>query len=432
MPIPADHPQRLVLNDEVHARPYAQVEAPERIAFLALFAPDGDAAPAEALGRLFERMGQTPPSLDQPHVTADFGAFRLKWERHSEFVSYTFFQHGAFDAPFSGSALDAVPADWLSALDGQTIVASRIAVMPAPGQLPAVWEIAQDFADHPIVGSAVAAGRAYAFTDFRIHSDRLSRFLLFDRALGRYQAGRVVQRLCEIETYRMMALLGFPVARRVGSEITLAERELSALTERMVQAGPADEPQLLNQLTRLAAAVERSVSVSNYRFSAAQAYYDLARNRIRELREERIPGLQTISEFMERRLAPAMNTCESVAKRQDELSARITRSSDLLRTRVDIEREQQNLEMLAQMNRRARLQLRLQQTVEGLSVAAITYYAVGLIGYIAKAAKSFGVHLDPNVVVGVSIPAVAVLVALGVHRIRKTVTRAAQDESGKS
>ncbi|MBI2226413.1 MAG: DUF3422 domain-containing protein [Betaproteobacteria bacterium] len=425
MPIPADHAQRLVLNDEVHARPYAQVEAPERISFVALLAADGGAGAADALARLFKRMDRPPPPLDASHVAADLGTFRLKWERHTEFTSYTFFQHGEFGAPFAANALDAVPADWLATLPGETIVATQVAVAKAPEQLPAVWEIAHRFADNPIVGSAIASGAASVFTDFRVHADRMSRFLLLDRGLGRYQTGRVVQRLLEIETYRMMALLALPVARRVGGEITAAERDLSALTERMAGAGAEDEPQLLNELTRLAAAVESSVSASKYRFGAAHAYYELTRNRIRELREERIPGLQTIGQFMERRLTPAMNTCESVAKRQDELSARIARSSDLLRTRVDIEREQQNLQLLAQMNRRAKLQLRLQQTVEGLSVAAITYYAVGLIGYLAKAAKSLGLHVDPDLVVGVSIPVVAVLVALGVRHIRKTVTRAA-------
>jgi len=425
MPIPADHAQRLVLNDEVHARPYAQVEAPERISFLALFAADSGAGATVALTHLFEQMGRPIPPLDAPHVSADLGAFRLKWERHTEFTSYTFFQRGEFGAPFAASALDAVPADWLATLPGATIVATQVAVAKAPEQLPLAWEIAHNFAENSIVGSAVASGAAYVFTDFRVHADRMSRFLLLDRGLGRYQTGRVVQRLLEIETYRMMALLALPVARRVGGEITAAERGLSALTERMAGAGAEDEPQLLNELTRLAAAVESSVSASKYRFGAAHAYYELTRDRIRELREERIPGLQTIGQFMERRLAPAMNTCESVAKRQDELSARIARSSNLLRTRVDIEREQQNLQVLAQMNRRAKLQLRLQQTVEGLSVAAITYYAVGLIGYVAKAAKSLGLHIDPDLAVGVSIPVVAVLVALGVRHIRRTVTRAA-------
>ena len=425
MPIPTDHAQRLVLNDEVHARPYAQVEAPERISFVALLAADGGAGAADALARLFKRMDRPPPPLDAPHVAADLGTFRLKWERHTEFTSYTFFQHGEFDAPFAANALDVVPADWLATLPGETIVATQVAVAKAPEQLPAVWEIAHRFADNPIVGSAIASGAASVFTDFRVHADRMSRFLLLDRGLGRYQTGRVVQRLLEIETYRMMALLALPVARRVGGEITAAERDLSALTERMAGAGAEDEPQLLNELTRLAAAVESSVSASKYRFGAAHAYYELTRDRIRELREERIPGLQTIGQFMERRLTPAMNTCESVAKRQDELSARIARSSDLLRTRVDIEREQQNLQVLAQMNRRAKLQLRLQQTVEGLSVAAITYYAVGLIGYLAKAAKSLGLHVDPDLAMGLSIPIVAVLVALGVRHIRKAVTRAA-------
>ena len=425
MLIPADHAQRLVLNDEVHARPYAQVEAPERVAFLALLSGDsGSGAAPHALARLFERMGRPVPRLDVPHVSADLGAFRLIWERHTEFASYTFFCRGDAGAPFASSALDAVPADWLEALPGETIVATQVAVAKAPGPIPAAREIAQSFADNPIVGAAVASGAACVFTDFRIHPDRMSRFLLLDRGLGRYQAGRIVQRLLEIETYRMMALLAFPVARRVGSEISAAERTLSALTERMAGAGTEDEPQLLNELTRLAASVERSVSASKYRFGAARAYHELTRDRIRGLREERIPGLQTIGEFMERRLAPAMNTCESMAKRQDELSARIARSSDLLRTRVDVEREQQNLQMLAQMNRRAKLQLRLQETVEGLSVAAITYYAVGLIGYLAKAAKSFGIHFEPDLVTGISIPIVAVLVMLGVRHIRKTVMRA--------
>ena len=92
--------------------------------------------------------------------------------------------------------------------------------------------------------------------------------------------------------------------------------------------------------------------------------------RIAELREGRVEGMPTLREFVERRLLPAMKTCETVARMQEGLSARISRASELLRTRVDIELERQNQELLAQMNRRAKLQLRLQETVEGLSVVA--------------------------------------------------------------
>ena len=122
---------------------------------------------------------------------------------------------------------------------------------------------------------------------------------------------------------------------------------------------------------------------------------------------------------MDHRLAPAMATCSSAEKRLLDLSERIARASDLLRTRVDIEREQQNQSLLASMNRRARMQLRLQQTVEGLSIAAISYYVVGLVGYAAKALKEAGVPLSVELVTGGSIPFVLLAIWLAVRRIRK-------------
>ena len=125
---------------------------------------------------------------------------------------------------------------------------------------------------------------------------------------------------------------------------------------------------------------------------------------------------------MERRLAPAMATCQSVAARQADLSTRIARRSALLRTRVDIELERQNQELLTQMNRRASLQLRLQETVEGLSVVAITYYGSQLVQYLAKGLqKSLVPALLPEIAAAVSIPAIAVIVALGIRRMRKAL-----------
>jgi uncharacterized membrane-anchored protein len=302
-------------------------------------------------------------------------------------------------------------------------VAAHVALLPGAEARPDIDAISPHFSGNTLAGAQVADGGAAAFTDFRIHEDGFSRFLLLDRGMGRRRAGRVLQRLLEIETYRMFALLAFPLAREVGARLAAAERDLAGITELMVTQGSADEPGLLDRLTKLAAAVESSVAASSYRFGAARAYYGLVMHRIAELREQRIPGIQTIDEFMQRRLAPAMSTCESVARRQAELSERVARASDLLRTRVDIVREMQNHELLASMNRRARLQLRLQETVEGLSVAAITYYLVGLVGYAAKALKSAGYAVDPEIAMGVAIPLVALLAALGIGYVRRTVTK---------
>jgi uncharacterized membrane-anchored protein len=214
-----------------------------------------------------------------------------------------------------------------------------------------------------------------------------------------------------------MALLALPIARRLAPQLLAMERALAALTEHIGRNDGTDE-KLLGDLTRLAADVERSLAASQYRFGASRAYHDLVRARIAELRERRLPGIQTIDEFMTRRLAPAMATCASVSQRLRDLSERVAQASGLLSTRVEIAREQQNQALLASMDRRARLQLRLQQTVEGLSVAAVSYYVVGLVGYGAKALKAGGLSVDPDLAVGAAIPVVVLLVAWAVRRVR--------------
>ncbi len=73
------------------------------------------------------------------------------------------------------------------------------------------------------------------------------------------------------------------------------------------------------------------------------------------------------------------------------------------------------------------MQVRLQSTVEGLSIIAITSYAVSLIGSIAQALKSAGWDVNPPVVIGVSIPIVLVIAAMGVRRIHKLIRKTADD-----
>ncbi|MEL6956779.1 MAG: DUF3422 family protein, partial [Pseudomonadota bacterium] len=202
------------------------------------------------------------------------------------------------------------------------------------------------------------------------------------------------------------------------------ERDLASIASEMTDQGDTDETILLEQLTSLQAAIEKSYTESQFRFSASAAYHALVNRRIEELREERRPDMQTLGEFTERRLAPAMATCTSAERRQAALSERVDRAAQLLSTRVDLSLERQNSDLLESMNRRVELQLRLQQTVEGLSIAAITYYIVGVIGYMAKGAAAAGLGVDANLVMGLAAPAVLALTALAVWRARQEITKA--------
>lgn len=426
--LPENHPQRFVLANEIHARPYEALETPERVSYLAVLVEAADREKEFAhVVALCERYGVHPPPPETIHFTAVLGPFRLKWERHTEFSSYTFFVRGRSPKPFAEPASGFVPAEWLASIPGRTMVAAHAKLLPAEGGPPAAQTLAEHFAGNVVAGAEIGEGVGLAFTDFRVHEDGFSRFVVYDRSFTPRQAGRMLQRLFEIETYRTMALLALPIARRASARLAANEQALATLTETISKQSGSDEA-LLDQLTRLAAEVESALATSQYRFGASRAYYELVNSRIVELRERRIPGLQTIEEFMARRLAPAMATCESVARRLFELSERIARTSNLLSTRVDIVREKQNHALLESMNRRARLQLRLQETVEGLSVAAITYYLVGLVGYGAKALATLGIRVNPELAMGIAIPVVAILAALGVRHIRRTVVRRHEGE----
>lgn len=430
LPLPgfALHPLRELLNDEFHARPPVPLRSPTLVSHL-VFTHDASTQ-QEELANL-QHLGEvaTGELLDQSeaHLVFAAQAFLLRWERHSEFSSYTVFR--ALAAGEGGnpaaSALEVLPASWLSAIPGQLIAATHVELYASREVSPESVRAGLTPTGRQVVAAQVADQAAWAFTDFMFDSG-FSRFLILDVALTQRQAGRTVQRLLEIETYRLLALLALPIAKEVGGWLQRAEAQLADLVDQIGQArSPADERRVLAALTGLAAEVEHSLARTAFRFGAARAYHDLVMQRIDELRELRVSGCPTFREMMQRRLLPAMQTCIAMAKRQDDLSDRLARSSELLRTRVDVELERQNQEQLAQMNQRARLQLRLQETVEGLSVVAITYYASQLVHYLAKGVKILLPALSPEIAAAVSIPLVAAFSILGIRRMRRRLRQEA-------
>jgi uncharacterized membrane-anchored protein len=439
-----NHALRVPLAAEVHSRPFLRLDAPESISHLAVyFRPDPASGASNArsqlaiLADLCAHFGVTAPGEDAKYFFHDFGHFRVKWECHTEFASYTFAQKHeeklTLTEAFQKMPITQVPQDWLLGLQGKVMVAAHVVLDRSAG-------MARDFAasvrrvleGNHLIGSKVLQN-GEIWTDFLIQSDGFSRFVVRDLGFQEQQSGRLVQRVLEIETYRMMALLGLPNAQQAAPVLNAIEGELASLTANMVdtddiialsseQAGHADtdrEQALLGEITGLAARMEKLSLDNNYRFSASEAYFRLVNARIDELHETRLDGFATVGEFMDRRLTPAMNTCNAIARRQETLAERIAHTNDLLRTRVGIVQERQNRRILQSMNARAAQQLRLQQAVEGLSVAAISYYMVGLFGYAGKAAKAAGFPVNPDLLAGLLVPVVAVGVWLGLRRMHK-------------
>jgi uncharacterized membrane-anchored protein len=419
--LPPDHPERRLLADEVHARPPEPVETPSRASYVAVLAShDQRTAELDHVAELCRAHSVDPPAAGTTHFATSLGELRLKWERHGEFSSYTIVAPGVPGGePFAETAASLLPDGWLAEVPGLTMVAAHAELVPEPDEPPDAAFFAARFGANTPVGSEVGDGNGVVYTDFRIHEDGCSRFVVMNRRFRPVQAGRTLQRLFEIEAYRMLALLALPIARAQALEIAAIERSLAKLTDDMTR-GRGDDEQLLHELTRLAAEIESELASSQSRFGATRAYHELVGTRIAELRERRLPGIQTVEEFMARRLTPAVATSARMSQRLQNLSERIDRARGLLSARVDVAREQQNAAVLDSMNRRARLQLRLQETVELLSIAAIVYYVAGLVNYIAKGLDAS----DPDAVVAIAIPIIGVVVIAVAQILRRRILAA--------
>lgn len=417
------HPWRSDLYEELHNRPSPVINGPCQITHFTLLL-EQNASIQDYVVDLCKRFSVTMPDTKSSCFYQDFGGFELRWERHLEFANFTFIFPET--DPFASDTLSFIPKDWLAAMPGELIVALNlvfIAKEPTEEQLR--W-----FEGQRVSGSHIADKKAQVWTAFKLHSDGFGRVLVQNKSLTPYQSGRLVQRLFELETYRLMSLLALPVARQTGRELRAIEESLTQLHDSIADIQVKhDERELLHELSSLAADVERRRSNTNYRFSAAVAYHDLVNDRLNQLRETPIDGMQSLREFLERRLTPGIKTCNSVRDRLDDISRRITRTTDLLRARVDLSIQEQNQDLLSSLNRRSQLQLRLQQTVEGLSVVAISYYLVSLLGFVYQGMNTVGIKIEVDVAMAISAPIVVGLVYYAVRRIRLHITKAAKKKS---
>ena len=445
--LPPDDPLRTELHNEVHARPSARVRLPALIVYVAVL--NAGVSREEECAHLRQLPGQEDlpvAQLQSNFLRLRFESYTLKWERHTEFTRYSIVQ-ALPEAALLGTcepallSHPAVDPAWLRGIPGRTVAAVQMAMVH--GDLSdhnALMAQAQNwFGERAVVASqlgftptptqmtgqttlvSVPTGHSWALTDFSIGDDGFERMLVIaPENTTEARAGRISQRLLEVETYRLMALRGLPVAKQLGPMLTESEDALADITARLENKSTSDQ-ELLDTLVALAAQVERATAEHNYRFAATRAYNTLVGQRLAELREKAIPGTQRLGEFMQRRLSPAMATVAATSQRLTSLSERVSRTSDLLRTRVDIATEVQNQQLLEKLTRGQELQLRLQSTVEGLSIAAISYYVISLLLYGGKALKAAGLPINPEMAAGALVPVVLWSVWWTTRRIHATL-----------
>lgn len=419
----ADHPLRYALVNELHARPFPALEAPCHAVYMAIKEP-ADAANRDRtkdrdhLLALLDRNGSAHPQPDATHFSGPIGRYDLKWESHTEFVTYSAFGKGLSDRPFDPAEAEVFPEDWLATAPGKRVCSVLIRVEIMPEDEEAITDKLEEwFVPESLAVARVVDGAAIVAGDFRIDPAGHMRFAIFVRpGTGARRIGRIVQRVCEIETYRSMSMLGLMRSRQLTQRLNALDPKLMALVSALDTTERSPEA-ALHELLAISAELESLAVQFTFRFGATAAYEAIVNQRIEVLREQRIQGRQTFGEFMMRRYDPAMRTVKSAEARLKSMAERAQRAAELLRTRVDVERSAQNQKLLESMDKRADLQLRLQRTVEGLSTVAISYYAVNLAAY-ALEPLAHKAHLSHGALMALLTPVVLLGVWLMVRRIR--------------
>ena len=429
----AEHPQRQTLIDELHARPFFDFEGEGRFIRFIYLVGSSDMALVSHVNHWLDSQDRMPIDGAEKFRREDFGDFVFRLERHTEFVTIGLIVRD------KNSRRNGLSKASFSLLENSHLPFAMIAAMPTPlfhaiwleiGKTPPKPVLPEEVAK--MLGSRTAASNSISDGDGEVHcsfdsdEEGFSRMILFARNLTAERKGRQVLRLIELETYRMLALLGLPVVRDNMGRLHKIESQLAQVTQRMTaQINGANEAveALLPELSSLAAEIEEMSANTSYRLSATKAYQDIFLARLERLNTHRLSGHQGLSGFLDRRMMPALKTCDAFEERLDGLSARISRAGSLLRTQTEIQIQEQNRNLLASMDRRARAQLRLQQTVEGLSVIAGTYYGVGLVGYLVKLLPDSHLPADISILQAASVPVIAFLIWWVFYRMHQVVDR---------
>ena len=400
------HPLRQSLHNELHARPSLYFDEPAHVFHLAFLGSE------QVCNAFLQDCSLAALDLNAAQGITQLGGHALKWERHAEFFTLTLVVTSSSDE-LSWTALPEVLAQKIHThLPG--LINSVQIVVRGEAQLDLTR---YGFKDP--CGSCVGGGDAVVWSDFRISEDGSNHILFVNRRLNAYRQGRMIRRLLEIETYRMMASLSLTMAKSLSAQLDVFDKTLVTLSERNAHADSNNAKALLADISSLSAQVVSSTAKTRHRFSATQAYAQLVYERLSELRESHVGDCQRLGVFIERRFKPTVRYCTATEQRLEHLAKSVANLGDLLQARVQVEMEEQNSEILKSLNARADAQIKIQRAVEGLSIIAITYYLLNLLKLGYSGLHLLGAEVAPREAMLAMTPLAIAILALIIFRIKK-------------
>ena len=428
---------RQSLSEELHARAFYDFDGAGRFIRFVYLVGNDDSAVLNYVNDYLRSRALSPVQAAEKFYRIELDGFALRVERHTEFLTISFVEKGlkvqtgiSKDA-FREASLPHMPFAWARNAPAALFQAIWVEVGGRPPTKLQQSDMLQVLDSRAVASNNFSDAAAQVHFAFDIDSAGYSRVVVFNKSIEAIRMGRIVQRIVEVETYRLLSLLGLATVKAYSTRLTDIEEVLNGLTNDLaneIKKPDGQVQQLLTVLSSQAADVEDIYSRTSYRLSATKAYLGILTGRLERMQLTRLSGFQGVRGFLDRRMTPAMDSCTAFSERLASLSQRINRAGALLRTQTELVIQRQNRDLLQSMDQRAKHQLRLQQTVERLSIAAVTYYGVGLVGYIAVSLPIDQWGLSLSYIKAGAVPIIALAVWMAIRKVKETVTTVAPSD----
>lgn len=426
-----EHHLRYELLEEIHARSFHDFSGRGRFIRYIYLTPDGDQKILDYVNAFLKSHGHPAAKPDMKFLRLDMDGYALRVERHTEFTTISFVEKGLVNksgldgSAFDPSALPHLPFDWISQLPCEVFHAIWLEVGGKPEFKLSQQDAQNILSSRAAPGNIISHGAAQLHLSFDRDENGFSRAVLFNSKIASGRLGRIVQRIMELETYRFLAMIGFSTVKQYSPVLNDMDKALNTLTEDIaatIQDPDRDMRPLLSRLSFISATLEKTNAETSFRLTATKAYRDIFLSRLQSFQPDYLEGHQGITGFTDRRMMPAMQTCEAFSNRLERITNRASRASQLIQTETESTIQEQNRDLLVSMDKRAQTQIKLQQAVEGFSIAALTYYAVGLVGYLAEGLPLESLGLNTSLVKALAVPTIGIIVWTLIRRASKKIS----------
>lgn len=338
------------------------------------------------------------------------------WEAHTEYYSYQIWHIPSDPAQLLAFGSMTYPG-YLFPFSPIGLQVNALDILITPGREYDQEEVVSLLRGPQLYASQVLTEPITVATSFTPDEHGRERYLIWSPSPTdiRPKLPRLIDILITVGNYTHLILLPYSAFTHAVDQVQIYEQrhlyQRSLITKEHQKATHITLQQWLEGLTQDFLEVGRLAGSMRYRLSASVPYDRIVHSNTLALQEQPVPFGRTLSDYIHWKIIGVAEGYQQFLTRIHSLEQDFEGTIAILRTKVDLVLQEQNLSLqdqnrnlLLSVDNTTKSQAILQRTVEGLSVIVIAYYLSGLANYIFKTLHKLGWLANDVLISGLFVP----------------------------